>query len=331
MSGMDKFKAYRVFNDNDKVAGRVVDTALDELSPGEIVFKTAYSSVNFKDALAATGAGGKIIRKYPLIGGIDAAGVVVSSSDARYRPGDEVVCTSYDFGVAHDGGYAEYCRAPAEWVLPLPEGLTLFEAMALGTAGYTAGLAMELLELNGLAPDKGKALVNGATGGVATLAIDMLAGRGYQVVAVTGKDSEHGFLKGLGAAEVLARQKLEMGTRPLEKTLWASAFDSVGGEQLAWLTRTMQQAGLIASFGNAGGIEFKTTVLPFILRGVRLIGVDSGFTPMPLRRKVWGRLATDLKPRHLGDIAHIITLEDLPAYFDRMVKGQIRGRAVVKL
>jgi acrylyl-CoA reductase (NADPH) len=331
MSGMDKFKAYRVFNDNDKVAGRVVDTALDELSPGEIVFKTAYSSVNFKDALAAIGAGGKIIRKYPLIGGIDAAGVVVSSSDARYRPGDEVVCTSYDFGVAHDGGYAEYCRAPAEWVLPLPEGLTLFEAMALGTAGYTAGLAMELLELNGLAPDKGKALVNGATGGVATLAIDMLAGRGYQVVAVTGKDAEHGFLKGLGAAEVLARQKLEMGTRPLEKTLWASAFDSVGGEQLAWLTRTMQQAGLIASFGNAGGIEFKTTVLPFILRGVRLIGVDSGFTPMPLRRKVWGRLATDLKPRHLGDIAHIITLEDLPAYFDRMVKGQIRGRAVVKL
>jgi acrylyl-CoA reductase (NADPH) len=328
---MSTFKAFRIFNEHDRVSGRVVNATLDELSPGEVVFRTAYSSVNFKDALAGTGAGGKVIRKYPLIGGIDAAGVVVSSSDARYKPGDEVICTSYDFGVAHDGGYAEHCRVPSDWVVPLPAGLTLFEAMALGTAGYTAGLAMELLELNGMAPDRGKVLVNGATGGVATLAIDMLARLGYPVVALTGKDAEHEFLKRIGAAEVLARQKLELGTRPLEKTLWAAAFDSVGGEQLAWLTRTMQQAGIIASFGNAGGIEFTTTVLPFILRGVRLIGVDSGFTPMPLRRKVWGRLATDLKPRHLGDIARTITLEDLPGYFDRMLKGQTRGRAVVKL
>jgi putative YhdH/YhfP family quinone oxidoreductase len=328
---MNTFKAFRIFNEHDRVSGRAVSATLDELSPGEVVFRTAYSSVNFKDALAGTGAGGKIIRKYPLIGGIDAAGVVVSSSDARYKPGDEVICTSYDFGVAHDGGYADYCRVPADWVVPLPTGLTLFEAMALGTAGYTAGLAMELLELNGMAPDKGKVLVNGATGGVATLAIDMLARLRYPVVAVTGKDAEHEFLKRIGAAEVLARQKLEPGTRPLEKTLWAAAFDSVGGEQLAWLTRTMQQAGLIASFGNAGGIEFKTTVLPFILRGVRLIGVDSGFTPMPLRRKVWERLATDLKPRHLNDIAFTITLEELPAHFERMLKAQVRGRAVVKL
>jgi NADPH2:quinone reductase len=223
------------------------------------------------------------------------------------------------------------CRVRAEWVVPLPQGLTLFEAMALGTAGYTAGLAMELLELNGMAPARGKVLVNGATGGVATLAIDMLAGLGYSVTAVTGKDAEHPFLQKIGAAEVLSRHKLEMGTRPLEKTLWAAAFDSVGGESLAWLTRTMQQAGLIASFGNAGGIELKTTVLPFILRGVRLIGVDSGYTPMPLRRKVWERLAADLKPRHLSDIAHAITLEELPGYFDTMLKGQIRGRAVVRL
>ena len=327
---MSAFKALRVFNENDKVAGRVVDAALDELSPGEVVLKTAYSSVNFKDALACTGAG-KIIRKYPLIGGIDAAGTVASSSDSRFKPGDEVICTSYDFGVAHDGGYAQYCRVPADWVVPLPKGLTLFESMALGTAGYTAGLAMELLELNGMAPDNGKVLVNGATGGVATLALDMLARPGYHAVAVTGKDAEHEFLKKIGAAEVLSRRTLEMGTRPLEKPLWAAAFDSVGGEQLAWLTRTMQQAGLIASFGNAGGIEFKTTVLPFILRGVRLIGVDSGFTPMPLRRKVWGRLASDLKPRHLADIAHTITLEELPGFFERMLKAQVRGRTVVKL
>ena len=328
---MSAFKAFRVFNENDKVVGRVVDARLEELSQGDVVLKAAYSSVNFKDALACTGTGGKIIRKYPLVGGIDVAGTVSSSSDARFKPGDDVICTSYDFGVAHDGGYAQCCRVPADWVVPLPKGLTPYDAMALGTAGYTAGLAVELLELNGMAPEKGKVLVNGATGGVATLAMDMLARLGYHVVAVTGKDSEHEFLKKLGAAEVLSRLKLEMGVRPLEKTLWAAAFDSVGGEQLAWLTRTMQQAGLIASFGNAGVIELKTTVLPFILRGLRLIGVASAVTPMPLRRKVWGRLASDLKPRHLGDIAHTITLDDLPGYFDRMLKAQVRGRAVVKL
>jgi NADPH2:quinone reductase len=209
--------------------------------------------------------------------------------------------------------------------------LTLHEAATLGVAGYTAGLAVELLELNGMAPANGKVLVNGATGGVAALAIDMLARLGYHVVAVTGKDAEHDFLKKLGAREVLPRNKLEMGTRPLEKTLWAAAFDSVGGEQLAWLTRTMQPDGVIASFGNAGGIELKTTVLPFILRGVRLIGVNSGDTPMPLRRKIWNRLGADLKPRHLNEIGHDISLDDLPGYFDRMLRGQIKGRAVVKL
>ena len=327
---MDKFKAFRIFSEGGKTAGRVVDVALDELPAGEVLFRAAYSSVNYKDALAATGAG-KIIRKFPLTGGIDAAGTVVSSGDSRFKPGDEVICTSYDMGVAHDGGYAQYCRVPANWVVPLPKGLTLFEAMALGTAGYTAGLAICLLEQNDMKPASGKVLVNGATGGVATLAIDMLSGLGYQVTAVTGKDGAHEFLGKIGAAEVLSRQAIAMGTRPLEKALWAAAFDSVGGEQLAWLTRTMQPGGLIASFGNAGGIELKTTVLPFILRGVRLIGVDSGFTAMPLRRRVWDRLARDLKPRHLNDIVSTITLDDLPGYFEKMLKGGIRGRAVVKI
>src|SRR5689334_3183255 len=188
------FKAFRIFNDDNRVAGRVVDTTLDELSPGEVVFKTAYSSVNYKDALAGTGTGGKIIRNYPLTGGIDAAGTIVSSSDPRFSAGDEVICTSYDMGVAHDGGYGEYCRVRADWVVPLPQGLSLQESMALGTAGYTAGLAVELLELNGLAPGNGKVLVNGATGGVATLAIDMLARKGYEITAVTGKESEQAFL-----------------------------------------------------------------------------------------------------------------------------------------
>ena len=328
---MDTFKAFRIFNDNGGIAGRVVEMKLDELSPGEVVFRAAYSSVNYKDALAATGAGGKIIRKYPLTGGIDAAGTVVSSSDSRFKPGDAVICTSYDMGVAHDGGYGEYCRVPADWVVPLPAGLTVFEAMALGTAGYTAGLAIELLELNGLAPQNGKVLVNGATGGVATLAIDMLARHGYDITAVTGKEDQQAFLNQIGASEVLPRRSIDPGKRPLEKALWAAAFDSVGGEQLTWLTRTMQTHGLIASFGNAGGVELNTTVLPFILRGVRLIGVDSAYSPMPLRRKVWARLATDLKPRHLDSIAHLIKLNDLPGQFERMLQGRARGRAIVDL
>lgn len=328
---MDTFKAFRIYNENDQVAGRVADMKLDELSPGEVVFKTAYSSVNYKDALAATGAGGKIIRSYPLVGGIDAAGTVVTSSDARFKPGDEVICTSYDMGVAHNGGYAQYGRAPADWIVPLPPGLSLFEAMALGTAGYTAGLAVELLELNGLAHGNGKVLVNGATGGVSTLAIDMLSRNGYDVTAVTGKEGEHDFLKALGAREVLARSAVDLGKRPLEKALWAAAFDAVGGGQLAWLTRTMQPEGLIASYGNAGGVELQTTVLPFILRGVRLIGVNSATTPMSLRRKVWARLADDLKPRHLDAIAYTITLDDLVLQFDKLLKGEARGRAVVKL
>jgi NADPH2:quinone reductase len=328
---MDRFKAFRIHNENEKIAGRIDEIGLDDLKPGEVVLKTAFSSVNYKDALAGTGTGGKIIRSYPLVGGIDAAGAVVSSADPRFQVGDEVICTSYDMGVAHDGGYTQYCRVPAEWIVPLAHGLTLYEAMALGTAGYTAGLAVELLELNGLTPSAGKVLVNGATGGVATLAIDMLARNGYDVTAVTGKEGEQSFLRDLGAREVLLRQTLDLGKRPLEKALWAAAFDSVGGEQLAWLTRTMQPEGLIASFGNAGGIELATTVLPFILRGVRLIGVNSATTPMPLRRKVWERLATNLKPRHLGNIAYTIGLADLPNQFEKLLKGQARGRAVVKL
>jgi NADPH2:quinone reductase len=234
-------------------------------------------------------------------------------------------------GVAHDGGYSGLCRVPAVWVVPLPKGLSLFEAMALGTAGYTAGLAVELLELNGMTPAGGKVLVNGATGGVASLAIDMLAAKGYAVTAITGKTAEHDYLHELGAAEILDRATVDFGTRPLEKPLWAAAFDSVGGDQLGWLTRTMQPHGVIGSFGNAGGIDLKTNVLPFILRGVRLIGVDSVATPMTLRKKVWERLATDLKPRHLESIAHTIGLADLPGYFERMIKGEIRGRAVVRI
>lgn len=324
----ERFQALRVFDEGGKSVARIVETSVSELDAADVLIKTAYSSVNYKDALAVTGAG-KVIRRFPCIAGIDSAGTVVESSDARFKPGDAVIATSYDLGVAHDGGFARYVRAKADWVVPLPAGLSLYESMALGTAGYTAGLAIVLAEQNDLAPGRGKVLVNGATGGVASLCIDILSRLGYAVTAVTGKVAETAYLQSLGAAEVLDRSKLELGTRPLEKSLWAGAFDSVGGEQLGWLTRTMQQNGVIASFGNAGGIELRTTVLPFILRGVRLIGVDTGYTPMPLRRKVWERLAGDLKPRHLDTIAHRIALADVPAYCGEMLAGRIRGRAVV--
>ncbi|MPZ41952.1 MAG: acryloyl-CoA reductase [Betaproteobacteria bacterium] len=324
----DKFQALRVFDEGGKSVARVVETSLSELDAGEVVIKTACSSVNYKDALAVTGAG-KVIRRFPCTAGIDSAGTVVESSDARFKSGDAVIATSYDLGVAHDGGFAQYVRAKADWVVPLPAGLSLYESMALGTAGYTAGLAIELAEKNDLTPARGKILVNGATGGVASLCIDMLSRLGYAVTALTGKAAEAAYLQSLGAAEVQDRNTVELGTRALEKPLWAGAFDSVGGEQLGWLTRTMQQNGVIASFGNAGGIELKTTVLPFILRGVRLLGVDSGYTPMPLRRKVWERLATDLRPQHLETIAHRIALADVPAYCGEMLAGRIRGRAVV--
>ncbi len=327
---MENFNAYRIFDDGGKAHGRLVEMTIDELDPGEVVIQIAYSSVNYKDALAGSGAG-KIVRRYPCVGGIDSSGTVMSSSDARFKPGDQVICTSYDFAMTHDGGYAKYARVPADWVVPLPAGLTLFDAMALGTAGFTAGLAVHLLEHNGMAPANGKVVVNGATGGCASLAIDMLAGLGYAVTAVTGKQAEHAYLKDIGAADVLSRDTLKPGTRPLEKGLWAAAFDSVGGEQLSALTRSMQQHGLIASFGNAGGIDLNTTVLPFILRGLRLIGIDSGYTPMDIRRHVWDRLATDLKPRFLKNIVKTIALNQLPQTFEAMLKQETKGRTVVAI
>ncbi len=327
---MKSFSAYRIFEVDGKSAGRFVELTLDDLDPGEVVIQARYSSVNYKDALAATGVG-KVIRRFPCVGGIDVSGTVASSSDTRFKTGDEVLVTGYDMGVAHDGGYAEYVRIPADWVVPLPQGLTMFDAMALGTAGYTAALSIHRLEQNDLHPENGKVIVTGATGGVASLAIVMLAQLGYHVVALTGKESEHDYLKSLGATEILSRKDLAMGTRPLEKSQWAGALDAVGGETLAWLTRTMQQEGAIASFGNAGGIELHTTVLPFILRGVKLLGVDSAATAMPLRRQIWQRLATGLRPKQLGLVAHVVPFSGLPQVFPSMLQSKLHGRSVVEI
>lgn len=327
---IDAFWAYQLVEQAGKSAGRFVELGLTDLDAGEVVIEAHYSSVNYKDALAATGAG-KVIRRFPCVAGIDVSGVVVSSSDARFKAGDAVLVTGYDMGVAHDGGYAEYVRVPADWVVPLPKGLSLFEAMALGTAGFTAGLSIQRLEQNDLQPSLGKVIVTGATGGVSSLAIPMLAKLGYSVVALTGKTSEYEHLKALGAHEILDRNSLVMGQRPLEKSLWAGALDSVGGDTLAWLTRTMQQNGVIASFGNAGGVELHTTVLPFILRGVRLLGIDSAATAMPLRQLIWQRLATDLRPNRLAGIAHTVAFADLPSVFPRLIQGTQTGRTVIKI
>ncbi len=326
---MQHFKAFRISEEHGKSSGRFVELALDDLDPGEVVIRTQYSSVNYKDALAATGVG-KVVRRFPCVGGIDVAGVVETSQDRRFWPGDEVLVTGYDMGVAHDGGFAAYVRVPADWVVKLPQGLSLFEAMALGTAGFTAALAIHRLEQNELAPEKGRVIVTGATGGVGSLAIMMLAQLGYEVVALTGKESEHEYLRSLGASEILPRKAVDLdSTRALESAQWAGALDSVGGAMLSWLIRTMRQDGAIASFGNAGGAELRTTVYPFILRGIRLVGVDSAATAMPLRAAIWQRLAGELRPARLEQVAHTISFEQLPEQFAAMLAGHSRGRVVV--
>jgi acrylyl-CoA reductase (NADPH) len=327
---MTSFRAYRIFEEGGKSAGRFVEITLADLDPGEVVIRTRYSSVNYKDALAATGSG-KVIRRFPCIGGVDAAGVVESSSDARFQPGDEVIVTGYGMGVDHDGGFAEYVRAPADWVVKLPQGLSLYEAMALGTAGFTAALSIHRLEQNELAPHKGKVIVTGATGGVGSLAIQMLAKLGYHVAALTGKNGEQEYLESLGAAEILLRGAIDLnGLRPLESALWSGALDAVGGTTLSWLTRHMRQNGVIASFGNAGGAELHTTVYPFILRGVRLIGIDSAATAMTLRQTIWQRLASTLHPSRLDPVVKVVPLAGLPEQCEAMLRGRSRGRVVLK-
>jgi NADPH2:quinone reductase len=324
------FKAFRISQTGDRISGAVVDTTLDELTPGDVVIKAEYSSVNYKDALAATGAA-KILKKFPLVGGIDVAGVVASSADARFKEGDRVVVTGYDLGVANDGGYSAYVRVPADWVVALPSSLTTFEAMALGTAGFTAALSVIRLEQNGLESRVGPVIVTGATGGVGSVAVAILTGLGYDVTALTGKDSEHAYLQSLGATAILSRNAIEKSPRPLEKATWAGAVDPVGGDVLAWLTKTAGYGASIASSGLTGGIELHTTVIPFILRGVNLLGIDSVMCPMPLRVDVWRRLASDMKPKMLASIAHEIPMSRLDHAFVTLVTGSAKGHFVVNV
>ncbi len=326
-----QFTAYLIEQHADRVGGRLTTMSAAHLDAGEVTIRVHYSSINYKDALAATGAG-KIIRRFPCVGGIDLAGEVVESADARFRPGDPVIATSFDLGVSHHGGYAQYARVPAAWVLALPDGLTLFETMALGTAGFTAGLAVVRMEANGLTPQNGPVVVTGATGGVGGLAINMLSRLGYEVVALTRKSSEEQYLRELGASSVELVSQIDLAkVRPLERARWAGAVDNVGGPILHWALASMKQAGTVASIGNAASIELKTTVFPFILRGVSLLGVDSGYIGFPTRQRVWDRLASDLKPRHLHEITRTIDLDVLPGAFDDFVQGRVKGRTVVRV
>ena len=325
------FKAYLIDQEDGKVVSRFVDMDESQLDPGEVTIAVTHSSINYKDALAATGAG-RIIRRFPCVGGIDLAGRVTASADPRFKAGDEVLATSYDIGVAHHGGYAERARVPADWVRRLPDGLSRADAMALGTAGFTAGLGIVRMEENGLKPANGPVIVTGATGGVGSLAIDILATRGYEVVALTGKESESDYLKSLGAKEVMVRQSLDLTKiKPLGKELWAGAVDNLGGDVLAWIAAGMKQGGTIASIGLAASMTLNTTVAPFILRGACLLGIDSGYIGEPYRSGVWARLAGDMKPRHLAAMTRHIAFADLPGAFADYMAGRAHGRVVVDI
>lgn len=325
------FKAYRVHQREGRAEGRLEQVTLDELSPGEVVIRAGYSGVNYKDALAATGRG-KIIRRFPRIAGIDVAGEVVATEDARFPPGEQVIVTGYELGTGHDGGYAQYVRVPAEWVVRLPSGMSLHEAMALGTAGFTVALCVRRFEANGQTPGHGPIAVTGATGGVGGIAIDVLSKLGYTVAAITGKPDAADYLRDLGAAEVIDRNTLALGEQPLEGARWGGAIDNVGGDLLGWLTRTVRSWGNICTVGLAAGSHLNTTVMPFILRGVSLLGITSAGCPAAWREELWQRLADDLKPRHLDRlVTREIPLDELPSAFDTALAGTQTGRTVVKI
>jgi NADPH2:quinone reductase len=328
---MSKFRAFRIQEADGGVRAGFEDLTLDDLSDGDVVIRVSHSTINYKDALAATGAG-RILRKFPLVGGIDLAGTVVDSNVSGIAQGDTVLVNGCGLSETRDGGYAEYARVPADAVVSVPAGLTAAQTMQLGTAGFTAALAIHRMEQNDQRPANGPIVVTGATGGVGSLAIDMLDARGYEVVALTGKAEQADYLRSIGASRVLIRSEVDFGKRPMEKALWGGAIDNLGGETLTWLTRTIGYGGNIASVGLAASHELNTTVLPFILRAACLLGINSVETPRDLRIAVWNRISTDLKPRHLDTIAsNTIDFDDLPAAFQDFIDGKVTGRTVVRI
>ncbi len=325
------FKALRIFDDEDGYQARIVEQTIDEQSDGDVVVQVAWSSVNYKDALAGTGKG-KILRKFPLNGGIDMAGTVAKSQSERFREGDPVLMTGCGLSEVRDGGYSEFLRVPSEWLVPLPDGLSLKESMLLGTAGFTAALSLYRMEANGQTPDMGPICITGASGGVGSLAVDIYSRASYQVTAISGKLDEFDWLHQLGADQCISRHELYWPETPLASARFAGALDNVGGDTLSGLTRVIEPWGNIASCGMAGGIGVQTTVMPFIIRGIGLLGINSAGCPYPLREKIWQRLAKDWKPQHLDLIAaEPVDMGGLPAVFERLLDGQGRGRVPVRI
>ncbi|MFF2479725.1 acryloyl-CoA reductase [Paenibacillus sp. NPDC058071] len=328
----DTFQALIVNKTDTSFSVNIQPLTLDDLPPGEVVIQVAYSSVNYKDGLASI-PDGKIVKSYPLVPGVDLAGYVVSSNDDRFTKGQPVIATGYQIGVSHFGGFSQFARIPANWIVPLPEGLTLKEAMILGTAGFTAALSIQSLEANGISPEQGKVLVTGATGGVGGAAIAMLAKRGYSVNASTGNAKAADYLKELGAEEILSREDvLGQSDKPLNKQLWQAAVDSVGGATLAAILSQVAYRGAVAASGLTGGASLPTTVLPFILRGVSLLGIDSVFCDSDTRAKTWNRMAADLKPNHLETLMdREVTLQELPDALKDILQSRTLGRILVAL
>jgi acrylyl-CoA reductase (NADPH) len=328
----DTYKAYLVTKDaENRASASIVKRKFTELPPGEVVIKVACSSLNYKDALSVTGSPG-VTKNYPHVPGIDAAGVVVASESGQFKINDKVLVTGYDLGANTDGGYAEYIRVPADWIVPLPENLTLKESMIYGTAGFTAAICVAQLQRNGVRPEQGEVVITGASGGVGCVAVAILAKEGFQVVASTGKPEAHDFLKKLGATRVIGREELnDQSGRPMLKAVWAGAVDTVGNNTLATIVKSTIVQGSVAACGVVGGPKLDLTVFPFILRGVNLLGADSALWQMEPRRKLWHKLATDWKIDDLESISQMIGLDELDEHVAKILKGQIRGRAVVEI
>jgi len=315
--------------EDGSTSAEVQDIAEDRLPEGDVTIAVEYSTLNYKDGLCI-GPGGGLVRHYPHVPGIDFAGTVEASDDARYAPGDKVVLTGWRVGEAHWGGYAEKARVKADWLVPLPEGLSTRQAMAVGTAGFTAMLAVMALEDHGLTPDRGEVLVTGAAGGVGSVATAILANLGYAVAGVTGRPEQEEYLKSLGASRIVPRSELsEPVKRPLESETWAGCVDAVGGQMLARVLGQMQYGGSVAAVGLAGGAQLPATVIPFLLRGVNLLGIDSVMQPYENRVRAWGRIARDLPMDKLEAMIEPATLADLPRLGAEILKGQVRGRVVV--
>ena len=328
MSAPSSFNAFRIHDDGDGYRSGIEAVSLDDLSPGEIVIRTAYSSVNFKDALAGTGEG-RILRRFPLVGGIDVAGHVVASTDPKFREGDEVLVTGCGLSETRDGGYSQYARLEAKWAIPLPSGLSLRESMILGTAGFTTALALLRMTENRQTPELGPLAVTGATGGVGSLALDIFSRAGFEVHAISGKADQADYLRSIGASQVLGRDALAT-TRPMESARFGGGLDNVGGPMLASLLAQTTPYGNVASAGLAASHALDTTVMPFIIRGVSLLGVASAGTARDIREAVWQHLASDWKPRHMDRICtREVGLEGLPEVFRTMLAGGSFGRTLV--